>query len=118
MGVQISREVIAANGSLDFHCSYTKDDKLMKVCIEMKNAHHEQLLHGLTKQLPAYLDGEATQDGIFLVLWYKGDRFARPTGFTTSDELFKHLETNIPSKYRIRIMIIDCAEKTWPSWLK
>jgi hypothetical protein len=117
-GIQISREVVSANGSLDFHCSYTKEDKLMKVCIELKNAHHSNLIHGLTHQLPAYMDAEGTKDGIFLVLWYKGPSFAKPAKYRTVNDLHTFLEKNIPADYRIRVMIVNCAEKIPPSELR
>jgi hypothetical protein len=114
-GIQISREVVAANGSIDYLCTYTKDDKLFKVGIELKNAHHPDLLHGLTNQLPAYLDDEGTQDGIFIVLWYKHQLYPYPGGYNTIDELKSYLQSYNPKKYRIRVMIIDCTKKIVPS---
>lgn len=114
-GIQISREVVAANGSLDYLCSFTKEDKLFKVGIELKNAHRPHLLKGLTNQLPAYLADEGTQDGIFIVLWYKSKNYPFPARYNTIDELKSYLQNNCPKRYRIRVMVIDCTKKVVPS---
>ena len=55
MGIQLSREVESANGAIDFHCSYTYNGKLLKTCIELKNAHSPSYELGLTKQLPQFV---------------------------------------------------------------
>ncbi len=116
-GIQISREVVAANGALDFLCSYTRDGELFKVCIELKNAHHGEVTAGLTKQLPAYMKDEGTKDGIFLVLWYKSESFPEPAKFQTIEALKTFLEHLIPKNHRIKIMVIDCARPPTPSTL-
>ena len=116
-GIQISREVKAANGSLDYLCSYTQKDKLFKIGVELKNAHHPDLLHGLIKQLPAYLEGEGTQDAIFVVLWYKNHNHPYPSKYGTIGELYTDLSENCPNSYRIRVMVIDCTQQAPPSKL-
>ena len=118
-GVHITRESIIANGKLDFYCTYrTSDGKPLKVCIEMKNAHHDDLLKGLQKQLPAYMRGEKTNHGIFLVMWYKDKQYPHPKKYADIAELENHLKANMPPKLRIDIMIVDCGEKIAPSKLK
>ncbi len=114
-GIQISREIVAANGSLDFHCSYTRDAGLYKVCMEMKNAHHKQLDHGLEVQLPAYMRDENTRDGIFLVLWYKCASFPWPARFESADELKAHLEQKVPNGLRVKPLVVDCTRPPRPS---
>jgi len=114
-GIQISREIIAANGSLDFLCTYTRNGSLFKVGIELKKAHHENLLNGLKQQLPQYLKDEGTKHGIFLVLWFKNDNFRRPAKYESIPALIKDLETNIPKKYKFKIMVIDCTKQPSPS---
>jgi hypothetical protein len=114
-GIQISREIIAANGSLDFLCTYTRNGSLFKVGIELKKAHHENLLNGLKQQLPQYLKDEGTKHGIFLVLWFKNDNFRRPAKYESIPLMIKDLETNIPKKYRFKIMVIDCTKQPSPS---
>jgi hypothetical protein len=114
-GIQISREIVAANGSLDFICTYTSNGSLFKVGIELKRAHHENLLKGLTQQLPQYLKDEGTKQGIFLVLWFKNDNFRQPSKYDSISVLIKDLEPNIPKKYQFKIMVIDCTKHPSPS---
>jgi len=113
-GIQISRETIASNGSLDFLCSYTSNGSLFKVGIELKQAHGN-LLSGLTKQLPQYLKDEGTKHGIFLVLWFKNDGFRKPAKYKSIPDLIKHLDQNIPKKYKFTNMVIDCTKQISPS---
>jgi hypothetical protein len=114
-GIQISREIVAANGSLDFLCTYTHNGSLFKVGIELKKAHHEDLLNGLTQQLPQYLKDEGTRYGIFLVLWFKNDNFGQPGKYNSVPDLIKDLEINIPKEYQFKIMVINCTKKPSPS---
>jgi len=117
-GIQISREIVAANGSLDFLCTYTRDGNPFKVGIELKKAHHENLLNGLTQQLPQYLTDEGTKHGIFLVLWFKNDNFRQPAKYDSIPVLIKDLEKNIPTKYQFKIIVIDCTKHPSPSKMK
>lgn len=114
-GIRISREVIASDGSLDFHFSYTKNDILMNVCVELKNAHHGSLEHGITAQLPLYMRDIGSKEGIFLVLWYKSKSFNKPTKFNTIKDIETFLNEKVPKKYRIKPIIIDCSPKVSPS---
>ncbi len=114
-GIQISREMISANGSLDFHCSYTYNGKLLKTCIELKNAHHSDIIHGISVQLPKYIMDEGNGYGIFLVLWYKSGVFNKPTKFRDIANLKEELLKHIPEKLRIEIEIVDCTIKLPPS---
>ena len=114
-GIQISREVEAANGSLDFYFSYNTGTELMKVCVELKNAHHDDLKHGIQSQLPLYIRGVGKKEGIFLVLWYKNDIFDKPKKYASVTELESFLLTQVPSKFKIKPLIIDCTKKISPS---
>ncbi|MBM4271203.1 MAG: hypothetical protein FJ139_03455 [Deltaproteobacteria bacterium] len=114
-GIQICREIVAANGSLDFLCTYTSNGNLFKVGIELKKAHHKDLLSGLTQQLPQYLMDEGTKHGIFLVLWFKNDNFRLPVKYDSISALIKDLESNVPNKYQFTIMAIDCTKQSSPS---
>lgn len=115
MGIQISREIASANGALDFHCSYTNNGRLLKTVIELKYAHSGKLLHGLTKQIKEYMDDEGTRDGIYLILWFRNDNFDKPSKYDSPEVLKDFLEENIPKKYRIKLMVIDCTKKPSPS---
>lgn len=118
MGIQISREVESANGEIDFLCSYTHQNKVLKTCIEIKNAHSSNIETGLQKQLPEYLKSERTKNGIYLVLWYKGELFDKPKKHSNIDDLITYLDSIKPRKFLIRLVGIDCNKPISPSKLK
>ncbi|WP_299195193.1 hypothetical protein [uncultured Amphritea sp.] len=118
MGIQISREVESSNGEVDFLVSFTNSqNKLLKLCVELKLAHAENVEKGLTKQLPAYLKGERCKYGVYLVLWYKCELFDRPTKYNSLDELEAQLN-KINANKNISNLIIDCTKPVSPSKLR
>lgn len=118
MGIQISREVESSNGEVDFLVSFTNNqNKLLKVCVELKLAHATNVEKGLTKQLPAYLKGERCKHGIYLVLWYKCNIFDKPAKYKTLIELENQLNRINANKY-ISNLIIDCTKPISPSKLR
>ena len=118
MGIQISREVESSNGQIDFLISFTNSqNKLLKLCIELKLAHAENIEKGLTKQLPAYLKGERCKHGIYLVLWYKCPRFERPEKYETVMDFETQLN-KVNANKNISTIIIDCTKPLAPSKLK
>jgi hypothetical protein len=118
MGIQLSREVESANGEIDFLCSFTYNNRVLKTCIELKNAHSPKYELGLTKQLPAYLKSERTKYGLYIVLWYKGDDFSNPKTFDSKDVLQTYLEQKRPKGFKIEVIIVDCSKPVVPSKLK
>lgn len=118
IGIQLSREVESANGEIDFLCSFTYNSKVLKTCIELKNAHSPKYELGLTKQLPEYLKSERTKHGIYLVLWYKGDDFSEPISYVNIEKLREYLDEKRPKGFKTKIIIIDCSKPIVPSKLK
>ena len=118
MGIQISREVESANGRIDFLCSFTYNNKVLKTCVELKNAHNAKIIQGLTKQLPEYLKSERTRNGIYLVLWYKGDKFSKPNKYANIAELKTELKSLKVKGCKIDPIIIDCNKPIVPSKIK
>lgn len=117
-GIRVSREVRTANGAVDFFCSFTtKRSDMLKVCIEVKNAHGTGLESGISKQLPAYMDSERPCHGIYLVLWYKGDEdWPQPEKFDLITEIMASLETMKPKDgYCIDVMTVNCTKPKPPS---
>lgn len=115
-GIQISRETVSANGSLDFFFQYTKDSNSLRVCVELKNAHHQNVDKGISTQLPEYIKDTGNRDGIYLVLWYKDKEFLKPNNYDSISDLIAVLDDNIPENYRIKPLIIDCSRfKITPS---
>ncbi|MCZ4695190.1 hypothetical protein DWB61_10160 [Ancylomarina euxinus] len=91
-GINISRERVSANGSLDFFFHYTKNGKSFKVCVELKNAHHAKVDQGNCKQLTEYIKDSGNKEGIYLELWYKGEDFPKPVKYASIDELQQILD--------------------------
>lgn len=115
-GVSISRETVSSNGSLDFFFQYTKENKSLRICVELKNAHHDKIENGIVSQLPEYIKDTGNNDGIYLVLWYKDKEFDKPTKYNTIPDLLNELRSSVPKNFRISPLIIDCSRfKTTPS---
>jgi hypothetical protein len=114
-GVRVHREAMASDGSVDFHFSYTKNDKRMEVCVELKNAHHANIDHGINTQLPLYINDVGGREGIFLVLWHKTEEFDKPAKFSSAAEMEEYLNEINPTGYSIKSLVIDCTPKLSPS---
>lgn len=56
----------------------------VSICTEVKRAHAKDLIHGLEVQLPAYMRRKQAPYGAYVVLWFKGGWFDRPTASTIS----------------------------------
>ena len=63
--IDINRESDPGCGELDFKFSYGAHKK---VIIEIKLSSNKQLSHGLTTQLPIYMETEKAQDGILMIV--------------------------------------------------
>jgi hypothetical protein len=119
-GVNVSREV--ATAGVDMLFSYnTSEGRVFKLCLELKNAHHEHVAKAIGTQLKAYLDAERTKVGIYLILWYNysdGKRFSKPSKYKSTTDLQKSIDMNSPADYNIVTNIIDCTKPKSPSRLK
>ena len=106
-----------ANGAIDFFCSFTTPrNDVLKVCIEVKNAHGAGLESGVSKQLPAYMDAEHTAHGIYLVMWYKGTNWPKPEEFGSIEEMRTKFEAVKPTgAYEIELMVVNCTKPVSPS---
>ncbi|KAA6317107.1 hypothetical protein EZS27_032685 [termite gut metagenome] len=115
-GVNLSREVKEANGNVDIEFSYTnRDNRILKVCVEVKKAHHSSVKTAITTQLPAYMKSAGTQSGIYLVVWFKNDSFKKPTQHNSLNELQEAIEKNNCDKSNISVKIINCCRDVSPS---
>jgi hypothetical protein len=105
-------------GILDFHVSgILVDGERVGVCVECKNAHSKDLLHGLTSQLPDYMKQRECKYGIYCIFWFKGAYCAEPKEYSNIDDLILSLtlmtqETDLPN---IRNLVIDFTSPTMPS---
>lgn len=121
MGIQISREVISANGEIDFLVTFNNSrSELLRVCVELKLAHNAKLDDGINKQLKKYMSAERSKQGVFVVLWFKCKKapyiFNNPTDYQNLEQLEKKL-TSINTDRNIAIITIDCSKPTTPSKL-
>ncbi|RXJ94793.1 hypothetical protein CRV00_05535 [Malaciobacter molluscorum] len=114
-GVKMIREASAASGNVDFYFHYTYNNKSLSTCVELKNAQHKDILHGIEVQLPLYMKSIGGRRGIFLVLWYKSENFTDPKKYNSISELEKDLKKKIPNNMDIKILTIDCTIKGNPS---
>lgn len=63
-------------GNLDFLViGRLENGQNTSICIEFKNAHSQDLLKGITHQLPAYMRNCEVKYGVYCVLDYKGEWF-------------------------------------------
>lgn len=69
--IDILREVQFGNSQLDLLFSAPLENgPTAKVCVEVKKAHADDLVHGLSVQLPEYMKRVGTDYGIYCVLDY------------------------------------------------
>lgn len=76
--IEVIPEYTTAIGNVDFVLqAYVAGMGITKVMIEIKNAHSQNILDGLTKQLPAYMLSKNISYGCYVILWYgryKGEK--------------------------------------------
>ncbi|WP_417943143.1 COR domain-containing protein [Flavobacterium sp. RS13.1] len=118
-GVNLSREVKEGNGNVDILFSYTnKENQILKVCVEIKKAHHQDIETAISTQLPVYMKSTGTESGIYLVIWFKNDIFPQPKKFNSSEELFNAISSKNPIDKNISIKIVNCTKNIAPSTIK
>lgn len=78
-GYELMHETSSSSGSVDLYTIATNTNGgFIKVCIEIKNAHSDDIEHGLKEQLPEYIRAKNADYGIYLVLSYKCEKFEKP----------------------------------------
>ena len=118
--LEVNHEGTAGKGNLDFYISGSVQNKgLQGVCIEVKHAHNPKLLKGLTHQFPLYMKVKGSDFGIYLVLWFKGDSFNKP-----SYQSYHHMEDDLHKSRNamghgkmIKILTLDLTAAPTPSSL-
>ena len=96
--IDINRESDPGCGELDFKFS---SGAHKKVIVEIKLSSNKQLLHGLTKQLPIYMETDKAQDGILMIM-----RMSSKDDYII--ERVKEEHRNIPESIsKPKLLIID-----------
>ncbi len=114
--IELVPEYVTGKGNLDFmFIGNIKDNGLSKICAEFKNAHSEDLEHGLLEQLPTYMENKNSKYGFYCVLNYKGEWFNKPD-FENNTKLDlelskKQLSSNNPTQKNIRLMIYNLGKQ-------
>ncbi len=110
-GYELVQESSAGAGRLDLRAiAPKKSGGFINICIEAKNAHSNDLKHGLTDQLPEYMERVGSDYGIYLVLWYKCKYFQKPV-----NDLFAWELTKLKPLQNINIVKFDLSLPLNPS---
>jgi internalin A len=118
-GINLAREVKEANGNVDILFSCTNNAKqVLKVSLEVKKAHHQDIENAIVTQLPIYMQSAGTKSGIYLVIWFKNEFFKQPAKFNSENELKIALEKQNANPANIDIRIISCCKNIAPSRIK
>lgn len=84
--IQVFQEDPSRSGNVDFvFTGISIEWKHLNVVLEIKNAHSDRVEHGLTIQLPTYLQERGVPTGVYGILWYKGTHFNQPSDATLDD---------------------------------
>ena len=77
--IEVTREDGSRSGNCDFGFSASLASyERVSALFELKKAHSNDLEHGLSEQLPKYLEERGSTAGIYGVLWFKGKHFEKP----------------------------------------
>lgn len=77
--IELSTEHQTGVGNLDFmFMGSIRNKGIGKICVEFKNAHSKDLIHGLEHQLPAYMKNKNVEHGSYCILDFRGEWFNQP----------------------------------------
>ena len=96
-GIDISREVNNGQGPVDFKFSEGAQNKIL---VEVKLTSNQQLIHGISKQLPIYMEQENTRKAIYLII--ENGHFKRYESF---QNYYNKLDTS--TKEKIPYIYVD-----------
>jgi len=115
-GIQLAREVREAEGNVDIILT-TKNQRneILKVCVEIKKAHHADVETAIKTQLPMYMESANTDAGIYLVIWLKNRHHDFPKKYQTPKDLANAIDIHRPTGRDISTLIFDCCKPVSPS---
>ena len=116
----ITPEYPIAGGRLDFLISGTlSTGEIVSTCVEFKHAHVPDLLDGLLKQLPAYMQAKGSDLGVYCVMYFRGKYFPKPEEYDLIDlSIFLETQRRAAGLHNIRLLMMDFSHQTPPSKLK
>jgi hypothetical protein len=78
--IDVTPEATTAVGTLDFLFSGAVEGAgILRVCVEFKNLHSADLIHGVQEQLPRYMKAKGSKFGAYCMLDYRGQWFNEPS---------------------------------------
>jgi hypothetical protein len=113
---EIIPEATSGSGNCDFLMTAPlSDGTSVKCCLEFKNAHSKDIVHGLEVQLPSYMATHATDLGFYVLLWFKGEGFDEP--LDTKLQLARRLAPTLYKLGRpwVKILCVDVSFGPPPS---
>lgn len=114
-GLTFDREVRASGGSIDMLVASAHGSQIHRCGIELKYAHHNNVISGVSHQLPDYMDDLEAETGIFLTLWCKGKNFPQPAKYDDISELVSELRKNVPEGKEIEVISVNTSYRPPPS---
>ena len=114
-GLEINPESAAGSGNIDFLLTgISTDRKSLKACVEVKNAHSTDIIHGATKQLPQYMKMKGTDIGFYVVPTFWGKYFPEKN---RKDLGIAEAVRQAGLQSKVRVVPIDVSWPTPPSKL-
>lgn len=108
--IDIMREIELGNSKLDLLFSAPlKDSNMVKICVEVKKAHADDLAHGLVIQLPEYMRRVGTDYGIYCVLYF-GPEY--PHKIKPSEERLENRVSGDLTEYDLQTLLNLTASST------
>ena len=109
LGIDLTREVETGRGSIDFRFAA---GPYFIVHVELKKDNNPKLTHGLSNQLPTYMNSETVRMGFFLVFEFGTKDISK-----AKDELEKErIKLEIERGIKLRIIYIDAKSKPSASY--
>lgn len=114
--IEVVPEYQNKSGALDF-CLMAQVEGMgiAKIAIEFKHAHSPKLIHGISSQLPAYMNSVGAIYGVYVVFLFKGEWFELPKEFTNKHDIdikLNELRSNSsqPEHKNINVIVFDLAK--------
>ena len=113
---EIIPEASSGSGDCDFLMTAPlSNGTSVKCCLEFKNAHSKDVVHGLEVQLPSYMATHATDLGFYVLFWFKGEGFDEP--LESKLQLARKLAPTLYNLGRphVKILCVDVSFSPPPS---
>ena len=117
--LEVVREYPIAGGQLDFLISAPlANGSTAHACVEFKYAHSNDIVHGLLKQLPAYMKAKGCDFGVYCIPYFKGPHFQEPHDYDSIGlRMLLEREKRAAGLRNIRTLVFDFSRPRSPSKL-